>query len=152
MLNVPVPVPEPPVDAYVVARDETHHYSIDDADAAHIERIVGVYLLDRNSVTHCAEITPSHYLIHLYDSVWTKDCDDDLRERLCEKYEMGGGEDVYVHCRELAAQLDAAKEAKARGDHKATRCYHHGEVSLDDSDREEQMEELREHFCGNHVL
>lgn len=155
--DVPIPLP---IDAYIVGRDETGNYNIAAVDKPHIERIVGVYLLDRNSKTNCCEIVPSYFLIHLYDSVWVKEngkLDDDERERLCERYESLESEDIYVHCRLLNAVLDAGKEARNRNDQAArlaNLCYHDGETGIDfkEESYEEQMERLREHFCGNHVL
>ena len=136
-----------PIDAVVIARDETLHYAIRPNHRKHISAIRGVYLFNRNEITHCCEITPSYHLIHLYDEVilTDADCADDIREKLCEQYETCGGENIYVHCHEIDAKIEA---------NKPNTVHIHGETGIpyDDSDYDEQIEGLREHFCGNHVL
>jgi hypothetical protein len=135
-----------PIDAYVVAFDETGNYRIQDKHRPLIESIQGVYLFNKNEVTHCCELTPSYFLIHLYDVVVLGvEVSDELMEELSEEYEQCGGEDIYVHCHTIDAKIKAAQPGWV---------HHYGatEVSYDESDYNEQMEGLREHFCGNHVL
>lgn len=135
-----------PIDAYVVAFDETRNYRIAEKHRPLIQSIRGVYLFNKNEVTHCCELTPSYLLIHLYDEVvLAGEVSDELREKISEEYEHCGGDDIYVHCHTI--EVD-------RGGHRPGWVHHYGnpEVSYEDSDYNEQMEGLREHFCGNHVL
>jgi hypothetical protein len=138
-----------PIDAHVVALDVTEYFSIADEHAPFIERIRSVYLFDRNERTHCCELTPSHYLIHLYDQVILTDAGDELddyaKDDIYQTYEYCGSEDIYVHCHVLDRIIAKAD----RGNH-----YHDGIVNAPyaDTTHDEQMEALREHFCGNHYV
>jgi len=139
-----------PIDARLIAMDRTGNFCIDEADAPHIKQIRSVYLYDKNERTHCCELTPSYWLEHLYDEViLTPDAalSDDEREALYSKYEDTPYDEqgIYVHCH----SIDRIEKRAGRFE------YHvHGDtgVSYDDCDHDEQMEALREHFCGNHVL
>jgi len=136
-----------PIDAYAIALDETSFCIIDEADAPLIDKIVSVYLFDRNQRTHCCELTPSYWLIHLYDQVRTRadaDLSDDRAQELYNKYESFPGADIYVHCHEIDHLIDAK-------DPEPFTVYHYGEteVDFDDCDYDEQMESLHEHLCGN---
>jgi hypothetical protein len=96
----------PPLAPCVVALDETRHYEIDEADRPHIESIMGVYLFDARQAHHLCEITPSYWLVHLYDQVrLTADAlehlPQDEQDRIYEQYEYEGGDDLYVHCHEI---------------------------------------------------
>jgi hypothetical protein len=139
-----------PIDAYVIAFSEMDHYFIKEEDRPNIQDIRGVYLFDRNERTFCCEMTPSYWLIHLYDEVvLTPEADDALGE--CEKdaiyqeYEYCGGDNIYVHCHTIEARIEANKR---------NTVHHYGgtEVSYDESDYDEQLEGLQEHFCCNHCL
>jgi hypothetical protein len=136
-----------PIDAYVVALDETANYEIDKADRPFIREIRGVYLFDRNQRTHCCELTPSYLLIHLYDEVIPSEAgyalDDRAVERLYERYECEGGDDRYVHCHTVEGII-------AKADRFGVHHYGDTEVDQQDVDHDEQMEALREHFNCNH--
>lgn len=138
--------PRTPIDAYAVALDETANYAIEEADQPYIEKIVGVYLLDRNQRTHCCELTPSYWLIWLYDQVVLTEAgqklDDLAVDALYQKYEYCGGEDIYVHCHSIDALIERNEKWTV---------YHYGdpEVDEDDVDYDDQMEGIREHLCGN---
>jgi hypothetical protein len=138
-----------PIDAHVLALDETDHYFIDPPDAPFIARIRGGYLFDRNQRTHGCEWTPSYYLIHLYDQVLLTDAgnalDDDARDALYQKYEYEGGDNCYVHCHTVERLIEKA----GRFEH-----HHYGdpEMDLDDVEYDDQIEALREHLCCNCVI
>ena len=135
-----------PINAHVIALDETNHSNISPSDKPHIAKIMGVYLYDENEITYCCELTASYYLIHLYDVVvLTGELDEEKEAALYEKYENQGGDNIYVYC----CEIDALVKMKGPGGH-----YHYGTtgVGYDASDHEEQMEGLREHFCANHVV
>ena len=136
-----------PIDARVVALDETYAYYIKEKDKQFIKTIRGVYLYNKNEITHLCEITPSYYLIHLYDQVILTNAAEQLgdfgKDDLYQTYEYRGGENIYVHCH----QID-----KMEGDRSKYHLYGETGVSYDDSDYDDQMEGLREHFCGNHAL
>lgn len=137
---------EKPIDAYVVALDETDHYDIDPADRQFIRQIRGVYVFDRNERTHCCEWTPSYWLIHLYDEVLLTEAgealDDHAADDLYQKYEYCGGDDIYVHCHSIDAIIRRNEPFTV---------YHYGDTEVDqeDVDHDGQMDALREHFCGN---
>jgi hypothetical protein len=134
------------IDAYVIALDETEFYSLKPAHRPHVKAIRGVYLFDRNTHTHCCELTPSYYLIHVYDEVIpADDTPDELRELLDSEYAYCGGEDKYVHTHAIDRILSEARPFTV---------HHYGDpgVSFDDVERDEQMDALREHFQGNHAF
>jgi len=134
------------MDIHVVALVETSHYHIDSADVPYIAQIRGVYLFDKEQRTHCCELTPSYYLIHLYDQVILSEAgdalDDDQKDRLYQAYEYNGGENNYVHCHEI----DAIVERADQGEHYV---YGDSEVKEDDVEYDDQIEAVREHLCGN---
>ncbi len=138
-----------PIDAWAVCLDETGHYNIDPADAPYIAAIHGVYVFDRNQQTHCCELTPSYYLIHLYDSVlFTGDVSDEKREELDEKYCYCESDDIYVHCHEIDLMIARNKRGEVS---------HYGDVAGHDREddgtpeenREKEMEAIREDLCAN---
>jgi hypothetical protein len=138
-----------PIDARLIAVNQTEFYQIKEQDKPFIRAIRAVYLYDRNEVTHLCEFTPSYFLIHLYDEVILTNAGADQdafrQDEIFQRYEYCGSEDTYMHCHDVD-QL--ARSGKRFTHHK------HGStgVKLTDVPREEQMESLREHFCGNHAL
>ena len=139
-----------PIDAYVVAFSQIWDYAIKEEDQPHIQDIRGVYLFDRNQRTFCCEMTPSYWLIHLYDEViLTPEADEALNESekdaIYQEYEYCGGDDIYVHCHTIDGMISHSKP---------NAVHHYGgtNVSFNDSDYDEQMEGLREHFSCNHCL
>lgn len=149
-----------PIDARVVALDETRYYSIDEQDKPYIKEIRAMYMYDKNEVTHCCELTPSYWLVHLYNQVITTDDGGELPEehkgRLYEKYEHEPSDDIYVHCRVVDSienrAVEAGKETpRLYGRLLSGDYYVHGDtgVSYEETPYDDQMEALREHFCGN---
>lgn len=137
---------EIPIDAYLISLDETHNWIIADDDKPFIKAIHTVYLLDRNSHTHCCELTPSFWLIFVYNDIeFDGEVSEEIRERLYSNYADEGGESCYVHVRNIEPVLEKATPGKV---------YHYGspEVSEDDVERDDQMESLREYFNCNHCL
>ncbi len=130
------------IDAWAIALDETDHYDISEADAPLIKQIRGVYLFDRNRRTYACEMTPSYWLTHLYDQVILVDDDDPRREELHEDYEGYPGDDIYVHCSTIDKII-------AENDRNVVDHYGDTEVSFDNVDYANQMESVREYFCGN---
>ena len=134
------------MDIHVVALVETDHYFIEPRDVEYIAQIRGVYLFDKEKRTHCCELTPSYYLIHLYDQIILSESGDALNEnekdRLYQAYEYNGGEDIYVHCHEI----DALVEKADPGEHYV---YGDSEVAEEDVEYDDQIEAVREHLCGN---
>ncbi len=131
------------IDAWSIALDETNHYGIFNADAPLIKQIRAVYLLDRNQRTHACEVTPSYWLIHLYDQVILfDDVEESQREELYDVYECHPGEDIYVHCSAIDQLID-------ENDHGVVNHYGDPGVSFDDVDYNDQMESLREYLCCN---
>ena len=122
--------------------DETNNYNLDPRESGYIQSIRGAYLYDRNEQTCCCEITPSYDLLHLYDEVVFNEEGEKLSEEeksvIYDIYENCSGDDIYVHCH----TIDKMKKQ-----------YHYGStgVKYSESDYDEQIEGLREHFCANHV-
>jgi hypothetical protein len=143
------PEPRKPIDGRIIALDETEFYHLPDEHKPYIKAIRGVYLYDANSHAYCCELTPSYWLIHLYNSVLLTEeglaLDDDARGEIYDEYEYDtGGDDCYMH----VATIDRLEKAAnaGLGDYYA---YGATEVSYEDSDYDEQIEGLREHFCCN---
>jgi hypothetical protein len=138
-----------PIDAHVIALDETNHYFIDPKDKPFIKQIRGVYLYDANQHTYCCEFTPSYWLMHLYDQViLSKEgeaLDEFAKDEIYQKYEFNGGEDIYVHCH----TIDALVEKAGRWEH-----HHYGSTGAKykDSNYDEQIDGLREHLCCDCVI
>ena len=137
------------IDAWVIGFDETRNYNIKPEHRPYIQAIYGYYLFNRNEVTHCCEITPSYWLIHVYDQIVLNPDSkpsDEMLNTLTEEYELCGGDDIYVYCHTVDAII------RKRG--KPKRTYHYGVtgVKFTDVDYDEQMESLREHLCGNPPL
>ncbi len=134
------------IDAYAVALDETDRYQIASADQRHVKQIRGVYLFNRNQRTCCCELTPSYFLIHLYDQVILTEggdkLDDFARDRLFQEYENCGGDNCYVHCSTIEKIIE-------RSDPCIVSQYGDPEVSQQDVGYDEQMESIREEFCAN---
>lgn len=144
------------IDAYAVALDETHYYNIDAADQPYINRILRVYLFDRNEQTHCCELTPSYYLIWLYASVELTDAgqalDDDARGELYDRYETEPGDDCYMHCHTVDRIIDAKEPGTV--DHYGDVPLHNLEDGISDNDERHsaEMEAIREDCSCNHTL
>lgn len=132
-----------PIDGYAITRDETHLYTIDVEDQPYIAQIRGVYMFDRNA----CELTPSYWLIHLYDVVIFVDelISDADRDTIKDKYENEAGDCIYVHCREI----DPVIESNDR-----TRIDHYGatEVSYDDCDYDDQIQQIESYFHENYAF
>ena len=134
------------IDAYVIALDETRY--VDECDRPFIRQARGVYLFDRNQHTYCCEMTPSYYLIHLYDEILLTEEGEALDDpdRLYETYECCNGDDRYAHCRDIDAIIERDEPFTV---------YHYGDTDADadaDAEYDEQLDALRENFCCNHAL
>ncbi len=140
-----------PIDAHLVMFDTTSKWNFRDEDKPYIDQIHSVYLFDQNEITHCCELTPSYYLIHLYDEVILSEAGGELSEEkkseLYEFYESPVVDNcnIYVHCYMID---EIVKE------NKRSRHYHYGEtgISFEDVSVEDQMESLRERYNCNHML
>lgn len=136
-----------PIDAHVIAIDETEHYTFPAEDAPYIDRILAVYLYDANERTHLCELTPSHFLRYLHHVVHLTEAGENLsderREELYTDYEVENfNEDVYMYCATL-------KRLAAAGTPENYDHYGATEVSYEDSEYDDQIEGLIEHFNGN---
>ncbi len=97
------------IDAFVVALDTTHEYNIDSEDAPPIVRIEGVYLFDRNVVTHTCEMAESYSLTHLYNLIVFADgLSDERREELEDKYAYEPSFDKYAHVSKIDPMIEEA--------------------------------------------
>jgi hypothetical protein len=139
-----------PIDARIIALDETEFYHLEPEEQRLIRAIKGVYLYDANRHTHCCELTPSYYLIFLYNSVNLTDeglaLDDEARGELYDKFEVEcGGDDCYMHVH----TVDQLAEKAEKADNGTYHVYGDPEVSFDDSDYDEQIEGLVEYFRCN---
>jgi len=140
------------IDAYAVALDETDHYTIEEADRPYIEKIMGVYLFDRNQRTHCCELTPSYWLTHLYDQVILTEVGRALEEldgfaadMFYQEYEQCASDGIYthyVHCHSIDALIE-------RNEKLTVHHYGNQEFCDRDTDYDDQMEDIREYLCSN---
>jgi len=138
-----------PIDARVIAIDETGHYTFPAEHQPYIEKILAVYLYDANERTHLCELTASHYLrflhhvVHFTESGDYLPDDDEMREELRTDYEVENfNEDCYMHCADLE-RLEKAGTPENYYTYGAT------EIPYEDSDYDDQIEGLIEHFNGN---
>lgn len=136
-----------PIDAHVIGIDETDHYTLPLEYQPYIKAIIAVYLYDANERTHLCELTPSHFMRYLHHVVRLTEAGENLcqkgREELYDEYETDNfNEDQYMHCRDL--ERLAAAGTPENYDH-----YGATEVSYEDSDYDDQIEGLIEHFNGN---
>lgn len=136
-----------PIDAHVIGIDETEFYTFLAEHAPYIDRILAVYLYDANERTHLCELAASNYLRFLHHVVRLTEAgvnlSDEKKEELYTEYETNNPNDnQYMHCLTLE-QL--AKVGPPEN------YYHYGatEVSYEDSDYDDQIEGLIEHFNGN---
>jgi hypothetical protein len=94
-----------PIDAYIVAVDETYMYSIDLEDKSYIKRILGVYLIDTNEVTHLCELSGSYRAYWISISVELTEAGGELNYekagKIFDKFEMEGGDDTYFHVSDI---------------------------------------------------
>jgi hypothetical protein len=120
-----------PIDAWIVSLDETQYYSIAEEDKPFIEKIIQIYLFDRNERTYCCELTPSYYLDPVYADVYVKEgTPDDIRDALYEKYCFEPSEGSYYHCGAIEGIP-------------ADRKYQFGEVETMDEAREDAQANWR---------
>jgi len=85
------------INPWVIALDTTHEYNIANEDAPHIEKIEGVYLFDRNTVTHCGSTQPSYSLRYLYTIITVVEgLSGRRRGDLEEKYAYEPCNDTYA--------------------------------------------------------
>lgn len=135
-----------PIDAWAVTLNETDCWILKPEDAPFIKVMRGVYVFDRSERTYCCEMTPSYWLIHLYDLV---ECQpgttEDRFQRMASYYEGLGGDSKYVHCHEIEAII-------SKGERFTVCQLGATNVSYDDVSREDQMESLREHYAANWPL
>ena len=138
-----------PIDARIVAIDETDHYTFPPEHEPYIKKILAVYLYNANERIHLCELTASHFMHFLHHAVYFTDAgddlpdDDEMREELYTNYEAENfNEDCYMHCSDLE-RLEKA------GNPRNYYTYGDPEISYEDSDYYDQIEGLIEHFNGN---
>lgn len=135
-----------PIAARLVSVDETSCYFIDESDAPFIAAIRGIYLYDASQLTHCCELTPSYWLVHLYSTVDLTPAADKLTDEqiaeLVERYELHGDQwsDCYMHCADVKRLPDRVTYD--------ARDW----LPFDDETREEAFEGLREYYSANRYL
>jgi hypothetical protein len=138
-------------DWWVVAIDETKHWNIAEEDVPLIDCILGVYIYDANTYTHCCELAPSYWLCLSYETIVFKGMPgegaSDAEERVWEK-KRDDLEEKYlrsVHDDSLHYRHVSDVE-HMRAAHPET-FRHYGDVDGDDEDRGE--EHVREHEMCN---
>ena len=143
-----------PIFACLVALDFGDNWQISEADKPFIQSIRSIFFYDKNERTHLCEFTPSYYLVFLNHTVILTEAGEALSESakdtLYQRYEFEEQDNPYYHCHDI----DAFEE-RAKGKHgEKGRWHKYGRtgVSYKDSDRDSQIEGLREHFQGNSYL
>lgn len=129
-------------DWYCVAIDETAHWNLDDEDRPYIEKMMGLYIYDRNEHTYCCELTPSYYLRFIGGSIWYTDAvTDEIKDRISDKYadSLYSGDDCYMWVAHVEAMAEEYKD-------------HYGEFN-EESYAEltpvEMEDAVREYYNGN---
>lgn len=150
---------EIPIDARIIKLDHTEYFSIAEADKPYINKIMAVFLYDKNSHTHCCELTPSYWMNFLYheieftekgnalDEVGYPSEEYDKREELLDSYENEPDDGMYVH----VWNIDQLEEELSKQQFRYHVVGNPG-VKFEDVPRDEQMEALREHYNCNHVI
>ena len=136
--------PTKPIDAVLIALNETENYLVDEIDKPFIEGIHDVFLFDRNRRTdYSGSKVPSYWLIHIANRLVLSDLGEALtdkaKDELYQKYECyPDNPDIYVCCYIIDGLLDHIPN------------YLHGEtgVSYEEKSYEEQMQTLKEEALG----
>jgi len=120
----------------LVMSDVTHYWVLGDGDQEKVERIVTVYLYNKNEVTHCCEITPSYCLWPVETRAEFRDGVSDLDiDRIDGNIRRWADDEVvYVHCHALAGMTVK---------HKKLGSVFPGSVETGDEQRESLLEYLR---------
>ena len=127
-----------PIDARIIAINETEYYNLPEEHKPYIQAIHGVYLYDANQQVHCCDLAASYYLIFLYNLViLTKE--GERLDKVWDEYNCPG-ENTYMYCRTVK------KLAKATADYMV---YGGTGISYDESDYDEQIADLVETFSCN---
>ncbi len=135
-----------PINAWLIALDKTHEYNIDAEDALHIEKVEGVYLFDRNQVTHCGSTEPFYDLRYLYTIITVVDgLSDKRREELEEKYAYETGNDCYAHTKLVDSIIE-------EGDPSLVEQYGDPGVAFENVEYDDQMYAVGEHYVCNRPL
>lgn len=113
-------------------------------------RFHDVYLFDRSVATHCAELTPSYEMNHLYSDAELKegieDEDGEIRTDLECEWTQHMELVEYWHCRSLEPKLDDERDdVSLVGSWDA-------EAGLEKDDYDDLVEEVIEYHRGNRVL
>lgn len=143
----------------LVALDETHCWS--DEVVAVTGRIQGIYLYDESRAIHCAELTPSYWLLFLYNVSENPIGDYEGDENPMVpgfdsatefEHENGGEHGIYVHCSSIDRLASEFKYDCGPVDEQLLAEY----LAADEADREklyQDMEEgFREHYLCNRMF
>jgi hypothetical protein len=85
----------------LVKFDSTQNWDEDYLRQMGITKATTWYLFDANAVTHCCEITPSYYLMPVYEGF---DNEDQLSDAQIDDLQYQGNLsefDIYVHCSQV---------------------------------------------------
>jgi hypothetical protein len=132
------------IDIWLLVQDETEYWNLDPQHMAMIERIEGVYLYDKNQVTHCCEVTASYCLLFVENRAVFK---PDVSEEDIDEIDgiirgVPQEQDVtYMHCHTVDDIPDRKK-------------HHYGspEVPLEDVPYDEQIESVLEYCQANCLI
>jgi len=122
----------------IVLEDNLSHWS--DKISNFVEKIETVYMYDASTVTYCAEVTPSFYLIPLYYIVTplNETCESIVEEVEAEFYNE---EPIYVHVHSIA---------NVEGQIFANQDFNYTDAESDEY--KECIEEVEEYLKCNHVI
>jgi hypothetical protein len=141
-------------DCYVVAID----LNIDAADKGIVKGIRQVFVMDRNRHVHACELTPSYELHHLYDTMVFHDNvdypDDERIQELAEKYETNYDTDVEYHHVSTFDRYIANNPNRVQriGGYAVKYDGSDEGEGIDETDYEEVLEYIIDHYRGNHVF
>ena len=149
------------MDIWAITRDETQYWTYKEQPwAKYVERIEGVYIFDKNVVTHLCSFSGSYWLEHIEDRVIWKDepeVPDDLRESANDWIYSNGGmgeSSNYFDEKDINRFLELHKSERFR-------VFNYGNPGLDwndvegDDDNErhnEAMGGLLDSFRSNCII
>jgi len=122
--------------------DETHYWSEDVQEK--VDKVWGIYIFDKNTHTHCCEITPSYCLYNAGFAIEAPELDQDELEELEQDMYAGFCTEpvTYMHCH----SVDKMPEENFDWD------FHlnEDEYNFDDDDEYQQMmDDMIQYYCGN---
>ena len=113
-----------PLDMYLVVIDDTKRWNIKPEIMAKIEKIEGVYLFDKNSITHLCSMSGSYWLIQIEQRIIFKDNINEEEQEAIEDaidFVICSYDDNYYNVFDIDVLLSLT----------TSRIYHYGNPKMD---------------------